>query len=360
MESGIDNMFKVDFNTNDFSKEEVLEARKFLNGMIKDSKYSAKHKKCLICGVEGDICDSHTVPRFCLKNIAWDGKINSFNSLLDTQLFDSDSGVKNAGIFRVICRKCDSKLFQDYENNDAYIDKPNNKMLHQIALKTVLRDIYKHESELFLFDSMSDLSHKMYGTDILPFDVTKRAREVDVKECYEILNIIKNCIENDTSCIELVTCDYLDYVVPIAYQGMSAIVTGVNGEMINDMFDYSPDYEVEYFHICILPLKYKTVVLTFILNHYKRCRKFITQFKKISIGERLNLINKIVFLYAEDYFLSKKLPHDVSNRLDNIAQTIPDIFTVNPKSTMNEAVIDYDLRTDFGIPNLLCYDYSIG
>lgn len=60
------------------------------------------------------------------------------------------------------------------------------------------------------------------------------------------------------------TCDYLDYVVPIAYQGMSAIVTGVDGEMINDMFDYSPDYEVEYFHICILPLKYKTVVLTFI------------------------------------------------------------------------------------------------
>lgn len=95
----------------------------------------AKHETCLICGQKLPFCNSHTVPQFCLKNIADNGKVNVFDALIGTKLCSSDSGIKSSGTFHVICRKCDGTIFQDYENPEVYSDIPSNKILNQIALK---------------------------------------------------------------------------------------------------------------------------------------------------------------------------------------------------------------------------------
>ena len=53
----------------------------------------------------------------------------------------------------------------------------------------------------------------------------------------------------------LISFDQLGYVVPIAFQGMIALITGVNGEVINDQYNYDPNYSVEYLHLAVFPLE---------------------------------------------------------------------------------------------------------
>ena len=45
-----------------------------------------------------------------------------------------DTGVNKAGTFHIICRDCDSRTFQLYEDPNAYNSKPTDQMLAQIAL----------------------------------------------------------------------------------------------------------------------------------------------------------------------------------------------------------------------------------
>ena len=58
-----------------------------------------------------------------------------------------DTGVNKAGTFHIICRDCDSRTFQLYEDPNAYNSKPTDQMLAQIALKDVLLMISKRNQE---------------------------------------------------------------------------------------------------------------------------------------------------------------------------------------------------------------------
>lgn len=123
----MDNLFfpfdLSDFPTVDKEKrrDEIIEATKALNKMIKDSRNQAKQSNCYYCGNDCDsFCNSHTLPAFCLRNIAQNGKVFYSNTILDLPLLKDDNGVNEAGTFHLICRDCDSKVFQDYENPDNY------------------------------------------------------------------------------------------------------------------------------------------------------------------------------------------------------------------------------------------------
>lgn len=78
----MDNLFfpfdLSDFPTVDKEKrrDEIIEATKALNKMIKDSRNQAKQSNCYYCGNDCDsFCNSHTLPAFCLRNIAQNGKV---------------------------------------------------------------------------------------------------------------------------------------------------------------------------------------------------------------------------------------------------------------------------------------------
>ena len=78
----MDNLFfpfdLSDFPTLDKEKrrDEIIEATKALNKMIKDSRNQAKQSNCYYCGNDCDsFCNSHTLPAFCLRNIAQNGKV---------------------------------------------------------------------------------------------------------------------------------------------------------------------------------------------------------------------------------------------------------------------------------------------
>lgn len=73
------------------------------------------------------------------------------------KILNNDSGISNAGIFHIICKPCDGSVFQDYEKAEAYETYPTEKALNQIALKNALRDIYKHETEIEMFEASKQI-----------------------------------------------------------------------------------------------------------------------------------------------------------------------------------------------------------
>lgn len=86
----MDNLF-MHLNLSDFPKideknrkDDIIKASKAINSLIKDSRTISKLTECYYCG---KLCDgfgnSHTLPAFCLRNIAKKGKVFYSNSILD-------------------------------------------------------------------------------------------------------------------------------------------------------------------------------------------------------------------------------------------------------------------------------------
>lgn len=69
-------------------------------------------------------------------------------------------------------------------------------------------------------------------------DAQIKARTRDIEECYEIFRKAKEYLISPKDWLRVVSYDKLDYTVPIAYQGMVGLVTGMNGELINDNYNH--------------------------------------------------------------------------------------------------------------------------
>jgi len=135
-----------------------IEINKTMSRIMREAKNRAKPSSCLICGKEQtSFCNSHTVPAFCLRNIEKDGKVCTCNSIVKYPFYiKSENGINEAGSFRLICRECDSVVFQEYENPKAYNEKPSSKILAQIALKNGLKAISKRMDEIKMYDVLKE------------------------------------------------------------------------------------------------------------------------------------------------------------------------------------------------------------
>jgi hypothetical protein len=100
----------------------------------------------------------------------------------------------------------------------------------------------------------------------------------------------------------------------------------------------------------------------FIDNKDKRYRSFIRQMNKLSTEERLELINYIVFLYSEDFFLSKKIREEVmtDENLKEVSGRTGSSIISRDENILDVLKENYDLSNVKNIPNLLSSDYSIG
>ncbi|MDD3041190.1 hypothetical protein [Bacteroides sp.] len=277
----------------------------------------------------------------------------------------NDSGINNAGTFHIICRECDGTVFQNYEDPETYINTPTPEMLNQIVLKNSLRDIYKHETELELFDLFKAMMVRKEPKFASLFDMflepQRSARKLDINECYGVCNRAKAFIDDKLPWFELASYDLLDFVTPVAFQGMMAISTGMNGEIINNRFTTDINYKLEYLHLAILPLQNKTAVITIVDKSNERIKQFVFFLQTAPSATRLEVLNRMLFMYAEDYFFSKQLKDKTIKSLELVAQMLQDAGTV--KGYENQALAreirDYDLRRDIAIPNLLTKEYEV-
>ncbi len=141
---------------NKIMNKNKIEYKKQFGKLLAKSRRDSKLSECYYCGSPcSSFCNSHSIPAFCLKNIAVNGDVFYSNKLVNLPLLDYEKGVNDSGTFHLICRECDSKIFSDYENPDNYQDKPTPKMLAQIAMKDYLKSISKRLFELSLYDNIN-------------------------------------------------------------------------------------------------------------------------------------------------------------------------------------------------------------
>ena len=58
-------------NKYDFMDKQKIELNKHFSGILKKARQEAKLAKCYFCEKQiSSFCNSHSVPKFCLKNIA--------------------------------------------------------------------------------------------------------------------------------------------------------------------------------------------------------------------------------------------------------------------------------------------------
>ena len=134
---------------------------------------------------------------------------------------------------------------------------------------------------------------------------------------------------------------------------MIALNTGFNSEVINDKYSYEMGYHIEYMHLAILPFEKRSIILLFLNKDNKRYDMFIKKMGQLSKTKQIQVINHILFLYCEDYFISKKISTKTLNKIKLLASAIEGPVSMNPTESLKQVISDYDLNNAWSQKNIL-------
>lgn len=320
----------------------------------------AKGDKCFLCHQPcTSFCNSHSIPEFVLKNAAESGSLMA-PLQFDIPTLGKDFGVRKAGTFHLICESCDNKLFKPYENPDRYKETPNDNILALIAIKNCLfligrkREEYEIDrilKERFFFDSCSSSE--------------KTLEEIDLDDLYdEFHRLIKTTSSPETVNFSLCFYTVLDYIVPYASQAAIAMVADFDDKIINDLFKYETEGQVQKIHIAVFPLKQTSVIMMFFEINNKRYYDFCSQFKRLDFDDQLAAINYILFAYTDNIFMHPKIHKELqtNTKFMDVCKISPAINSPIPflfDDPMAKMIQEYSLSRRHEIPNLLSRDYAI-
>lgn len=290
------------------TKEKIIELRKEYSRIISKSRQQAKKRECLWCGKKiTRFCNSHSVPQCVLENIDLDGKLDYFNSMLNLPLLNEDKGIGEAGTFKLICSECDGRIFQDYEELSKLESQPTERMLEEIALKNVLMMLNKRYFEIELYHTLEKEYKAPY-----PYGVKQEANDLDERDFWlDFLRIkaMLNSSEEGKSTYKMFFWKKLEYVIPIAFQGLVTLYGDLDGNLVTDTYNTSEDIIVKHMHLCMFPLVSGSVVFAFYHEDDIEYDSFAEQFSKLEEEEQLAILSYIVYGYCEDMFFAKKFPH---------------------------------------------------
>lgn len=349
------NLSDIPDNMKDDMLKDKIDFSKKMSQFSAKSRKSTKTGKCLYCSKEtSSYCNSHSVPASFLRNIADSGKLYTHAGLIDLPLLKNDTGVNKAGTFLIICRDCDSKIFKDYENKDNYKKAPTQKILAQIAMKNYLKTISQRAFEISLHENIEEDTG---------FDFSK-VNQIKDSDLQENIQGYKRAKKIDAKCIQeeyyLFLYERLDYVVPMAFQHQVALAVDLEGGVVNNLYNQDSKYKIQMAHVAVFPLEDSSIVLMFTDKKDKRYRQFIKQLNKLPCEEKLEIVNYIIFLYSEDFFLSQKVREDVMNdkALTNLSGKTG-ISIMGGGNIIDRLKENYELSNLNEIPNLLSTEYKI-
>lgn len=342
------------------SKEEQISIKKRMGKVLNISRTEAKLETCFHCGKKVDsFCNSHSIPAFSLRKIASNGKLYHSNRFTELTFMSDESGVNNSGTFKLICRECDSKAFADYENTENYSDEISVRMIAQIAMKNFLKNISKRHIEIRLFQNLKD----NHGLSESYHDEKQDIHDLDLKEFIAGYSKAKRVNEKNKSGEYYVFYrDTLDYVTPMAFQNSITMVADLEGNMINNIYNMSPNYHTKEVHISVFPMDNKTEIIMFIDTKDKVYRNFYRQFKKLKHEDKLLTIAYIIFIYSEDIFFSKDIDDDIltSEALRKASRVSTDVVSDSPMiDGLSIALQNFNLDKRHEIPNILSERYKL-
>ncbi|MEG0471288.1 MAG: hypothetical protein RR588_03040 [Solibacillus sp.] len=341
----------------DLMDERKIEFNKAFSKLTNESNKEAKEERCYICKKDcSSFCNSHTVPASFLRNVDVNGDVYTNGKLINVPLLPSEKGVNKSGTFRIICNDCDSKKFSEYENADNYstFPIPTPKMIAQIAMKTALNRIAKRKFEIALYGNVPLGNESVYRQQI---------SDMDLKEYIDDFNYAKKAAEkDDDGKYNILYYKVLDYVVPIAFQSSIALVTDLDGALINNVYSTKPEYRIKSIDVCVFPLEETSIIIIFAKSKDKIFRNFRKQINKLSIDEQLAAINYMIFSYSEDVFLSKEIDENIllDEALIAASRKSLEVFVTSAGQIDMEVVKEsYSFSKMNDVPNLLSSEYRI-
>lgn len=279
--------------------------------------------------------------------------------MIGLPLIDDEVGINKTGVFHIICRECDNKVFSEYENPENYNDVPTAKMIAQIAMKNFLKSISKRKLEIALYDNI----YEKLNMPSLWYKEKQNINRMDLEENIKGFNRAKKVNEKAwKNEYYLVYHKRLPYSVPLAFQGQVTLQFDLEDNLINDIYHMSPQYRMQFLHLCVFPQQNSSTIIMFIDTKDKRYRQFNKQFLKLEEEDKLAVINYIIFSLSEDVYLSKKIDEDVlkGERLREVAGISQTITSISPIENPNDIVLkDLSFSNRRNIPNLLLEEYKV-
>lgn len=352
-------MVRIEGPTADELGDRKIALNKFSSRLIAKARRNTKRDTCYLCGKKcSSFCNSHSIPEFTLRSIDKTGKVIA---TLQNELpfLGKDTGVNKAGTFHIICNECDNTVFKDYEKPEAYSQVPTDKMLAQIALKDYLRMISLRNLENEMYRLQGQRSpHSKDFTDEKQF-----IGNYDLQEFQRCFNYAQKALQKaDGNHYYLCFYALLDYVVPYATQSPIVLISDFEDNVVNNVYNFSPNYKQEYIHVVVFPLEGKSVVLLFWEEGKKRYRKFGKQLKQLPLDDQLAAINYIVFAYTENAFIEIETAKQIQKNevfMDLCKMTADYTTPVLFGDPLETAVKSFSLSKRSTIPNLLSKEFAI-
>lgn len=340
----------------------ALDIKKQANRIIKNAHKKSKLEYCLCCKKHvSSFCNSHSLPKFILKNISNGGFVLTSNNYFKNPLMENSKGINKSGVFKRICNDCDNMLFKTYESYEQLLLKPRKKMMAQIDLKNTLRMYDKRLTEIEIYNELLNMNSDSFT--IQASIETQIINYLDLEEIKTELNRdLKILSKESSSSFDLIFWEKLDYITPIAFQGHMALVGDLKGNIINDIYNKSEKNIIENINVCVFPLQSQTVVLMFVSSENKKYKNFIKQFKQLNKDRKLQLISFMIFNYSEDFFISYLANKKIINNeyLDSITQNTSNIYALD--EDMANEIKKYkinELCEYIKFPNLLDNKFSL-
>lgn len=154
----------------------------------------------------------------------------------------------------------------------------------------------------------------------------------------------------------------LDYVTPMAFQNSITMVADFEGNMINNLYNMSPNYRTKEVHICVFPMESTTEIILFIDSKDKVYRRFYKQFNKLAHEDKLLALTYIIFIYSEDIFFSKEIDAEIlrSKTLKEASRVSTDIISDSPLTDgLSFALKNFSLDNRHEIPNILSERFKL-
>lgn len=347
----------------DVPSNDRIKFNKYMSDLTRTAKNEVKPNHCLICGEEmPKFCNSHTIPRYCLKEIATEGKLLTTAALIGGNLLNAEVGINEAAVFKQVCRRCDTEYFKLYETPDTLLKKPSSQVMGQIAAKNLLREIAKAKIELGRKEALGPSS-------TFEYDAMMHVRAIDAEEDEKAFKVAVRVggSSSKLNAFHLIYHTVLPYTAPFAFQQMISPISDFNGGPINYSYNLSPNYRMEPVHICVLPSKGNTVVMAFRSEKAKRYRTFEKQFNYLDESDKLQAVVKLIFAYSEDAFISKRVSGAVL-RDEGLAQLarmnhnyfgFGDSFEACKRTALSVALRDFAISNLPEPPNLLSKEYAL-
>ncbi len=311
-----------------YSDKEIIDMRQETSKILNKAFLEAKNKKCLLCGKEcSSFCNSHSIPDFIIRQVAENGKVVTGMNFLPSPLLEDNTGRKKTNVFFEICDECDNTLFNDYENPSKILKPFSQKMLNQIVLKNYLR-LYnkrKYDNEVYKIFVDPDYQSQRLDNKLL-------LSELDMKYYYEKILKLKT-LKNKFYVIDEFV---LDYRCKFSFQSNLTLVTGFDGEIINNIYRYDKNFKSQELYLCVFPYNDKTKVILFIEDGCKGYRIFYKKYRDLSINDKLCVLNEIILKYSEEFIVSPSCKDYIINSR----------YTMNAISMTTDVEIESDDYTE--------------